>query len=93
MEKEKSASLKQTASSKLTENRIVIISQDCGPLVARAQVSEVLDYEANAMQFLINTMAVLTVMLVSFQFSLVLSRGLLSLMLRSMHRWESRIRK
>jgi hypothetical protein len=45
------------------------------------------------MQFLINTTAVLVVMLMSFQFTLFLSRGLLSLMLLSMHRLGSRIRQ
>jgi hypothetical protein len=45
------------------------------------------------MQFVVNTTAVLVVMLISFQLSLFLSRGLLSLMLLSMHRLGSRIRK
>jgi hypothetical protein len=44
------------------------------------------------MQYVINAMAILTVMLVSLQMSLVISRGLLSLVLLSMRRWQSRDR-
>lgn len=42
------------------------------------------------MEFVINSTAILTVMLLSFQFSLLLGRGLLSLMLFSMQRRQPR---
>jgi hypothetical protein len=56
--------------------------------VCKAEIREV-----KSMQFVINMMAILTVMVLSFQLSLLLSRGLLSLMILSMQRWESRVRK
>lgn len=44
------------------------------------------------MQFLGNTVMILTIAFLSFEFSLLLSRGLLSLMLHSMQRLESRVK-
>jgi len=44
------------------------------------------------MQLLSNTAMILTVAFLSFEFSFLLSRGLLSLMLHSMQRLESRVK-
>jgi len=44
------------------------------------------------MQFLSNTVLILTIAFLSFEFSFLLSRGLLSLMLHSMQRLESRVK-
>ena len=44
------------------------------------------------MQFLSNTVMILTITFLSFEFSFLLSRGLLSLMLHSMQRSESRVK-
>ena len=44
------------------------------------------------MQFLSNTVTILTIAFLSFEFSFLLSRGLLSLMLHSMQRMESRVK-
>jgi hypothetical protein len=44
------------------------------------------------MQFLSNTVMILTITFLSFEFSFLLSRGLLSLMLHSMQRLESRVK-
>ena len=44
------------------------------------------------MEILSNTAMILTVALLSFEFSFLLSRGLLSLMLHSMQRMESRVK-
>ena len=44
------------------------------------------------MQALGNTIMILTVAFLSFEFSFLLSRGLLSLMLHSMQRLESRLK-
>ena len=53
-----------------------------------------LKFEAleDAMQFLGNTVMILTIAFLSFEFSFLLSRGLLSLMLHSMQRLESRVK-
>ena len=44
------------------------------------------------MQFLSNTVMIVTIALLSFEFSFLLSRGLLSLMLHSMQRLEPRVK-
>jgi hypothetical protein len=44
------------------------------------------------MQFLGNTFMILSIAFLSFEFSFLLSRGLLSLMLHSMQRLESRVK-
>jgi hypothetical protein len=44
------------------------------------------------MEILSNTVMILTVAFLSFEFSFLLSRGLLSLMLHSMQRMESRVK-
>lgn len=44
------------------------------------------------MQFVSNTVMILTIAFLSFEFSFLLSRGLLSLMLHSMQRLESRVK-
>jgi len=44
------------------------------------------------MQFLSNTIIILTIAALSFRFSFLLSRGLLSLMLHSMERLKSRVK-
>jgi hypothetical protein len=44
------------------------------------------------MQFLSNTAMILTIAFLSFEFSFFLSRGLLSLVLHSMQRFESRVK-
>jgi hypothetical protein len=44
------------------------------------------------MRFLSNTVMILTIAFLSFEFSFLLSRGLLSLVLHSMQRLESRVR-
>ena len=44
------------------------------------------------MQVLGNTVLILTVAFLSFEFSFLLSRGVLSLMLHSMQRLESRLK-
>ena len=60
------------------------------PLLS-ATVIEVRDLEA-AMQFLSNTVMIVTIALLSFEFSFLLSRGLLSLVLHSLQRLESRVK-
>ena len=44
------------------------------------------------MQLLSNTVMILTIAFLSFEFSFLLSRGLLSLVLHSMQRFESRVK-
>ena len=44
------------------------------------------------MQFLSNTVMILAVTFLSFEFSFLLSRGLLSLMLHSMQRFKERVK-
>ena len=53
---------------------------------------EVLRAWRTAMQFFGNTVLILTIAFLSFEFSFLLSRGLLSLMLHSMQRLESRVK-